>query len=63
MYDKTAEEINLFVITPFLLYFLCDNLWFDLNAIFAMVALGLSVSSMKFSYHARNKEVPAIHVW
>jgi len=63
MYNRTVDELNLFVVIPFLLYFLCDNPWIDLNAIFAMVALGLSVSSMKFTYHSRSSELPASQIW
>jgi len=56
--DKQAET-NLFVVTPFLLYYLCDNQWFDLNGVFALVALGLMFTSMKFTLHHREEMLPA----
>jgi NhaP-type Na+/H+ or K+/H+ antiporter len=28
IYDQKNEETNLFVVTPFLLYYLCDNQYF-----------------------------------
>ena len=36
IYDDQLTETNLLVVTPFLLYYLCDNQWFDINGIFAM---------------------------
>lgn len=63
MYNRIIDELNLFVVAPFLLYFLCDNPWIDLNGIFAMVTLGLSVSSMRFTFKSRSSELPASQIW
>ena len=63
MYNNPIGETNLFVVTPFLLYFFCDNNLFDLNGIFALVAFGLSCSSLKYTYHNREAVLPAQQVW
>lgn len=56
--NKQAET-HLFVVTPFLLYYLCDNKMFDLNGVFALVALGLMFTSLRFTLHHREEMLPA----
>ena len=63
MYNDQMNETNMFIVAPFLLYFLCDNQWYNINGVLAMVALGLSVSNWKITYHHREAELAATSIW